>query len=192
MNIDLLPPELEVTPDLNLKIRIRVLSKVLYELTDVCGADCTDDIEKGILNKQILNKITVSFLDSKEYVRGEIIFVIDWEKLELSAKTNKDITLLKNIDINRLVAPQLDPELYSILKTHIEKLKQKHDIRKVKTSFNYREEFTKDKKIYENTMKYLNHTDKYEKPEKRIDNLSYELQTAFKGLDGSLDVIFRT
>ena len=192
MNIDLLPPELEVTPDLNLKIRIRVLSKVLYELTDVCGADCTDDIEKGILNKQILNKITVSFLDSKEYVRGGIIFVINWEKLELSAKTNKDITLLKNIDINRLVAPQLDPELYSILKTHIEKLKQKHDIRKVKTSFNYREEFTKDKKIYENTMKYLNHTDKYEKPEKRIDNLSYELQTAFKGLDGSLDVIFRT
>ncbi len=192
MNIDLLPPELDVTPDLNLKIRIRVLSKVLYELTNVCGANCSDDIERGILNKQIINKITISFFDVEDVIRGQIIFLIDWDKLEFSAKTNQDVTLLKSIDINRLVAPQLDPELYNILKVHVDKLKTKYHIERVQLYFDYRTQYKKDKKVYENTMAYLHHTDKYETPKKSINSLSYELQTAFQGLDGCLDVIFRT
>lgn len=139
---------MEMTPDLNLKIRIRVLSKVLYELTNACGVDCTEDIKKGVLDKQILNEIKLEFLDDEETIRGEIIFLINWEKLEFSAKANEDVSLLKNIDINRLIAPQLDPEVYNSLKLFVDRLKYKYQIRRVKSKFDYRKEYKTNRTIY--------------------------------------------
>ena len=192
MDNSLLPPEVKVTPDINLKIRIRVLSSVLFELTSVCGANCTKSIEKGVLREQIIDRITISFVDKEGIIRGEVCFVINWDKLEFSAKTNSDITLLKSVSFDRLVAPQLDPELYAVLKQHIVSLKQKHCIKSIDTYFHYRDKYTKNKKTYDEKLAYLGHTHEYEPRKRDIKSLNYELQVAFNGLDGSLDVLLRT
>jgi len=179
-------------PDLNLKIRIRTLAKVLYDLTDVCGVKCETDIKKGVLDRQIVDRITVCFFDKSGVVKGEIIFQIDWNKLEILAKTDKDATLLNKIDFNRLVAPQLDQALYLTLKTHVDRLKKEHVIEKARAHYHYRSEYNANTEVFNQTMQYMGHDNNYKPPQRDIRAMNYELKVAFQGLDGCLDVLFRS
>lgn len=190
-DLDLLPPDVDVTPDLNLKIRIRVLAQVILDLANGCGVtDCEKSIRKGIIEKSIIEDITLSFIDDKNVIKGEIVFCIDWEKLEFLAQTHEGITIIDKLDLNKLLAPQLDPVLCAELFNFVKRLKNKYNIVRSKSSYSYRKIYNENETIYNTTMKYMNHT-LNEKLEKNTKDLNYELKTAFQGLDGYLDIIIR-
>lgn len=190
-DLDLLPPDIDITPDLNLKIRIRVLAQVILDLANGCGVtDCEESIRKGIIEKSIIEDITLSFIDDKNVVRGEIIFCIDWEKLEFLAQTNEGITIIDKLDLNKLLATQLDPVLCAELFNFVKRLKAKYSIIRSKSSYGYRKRYTENETIHNKTREYLNHVPS-ENLEKNTKELNYELKTAFQGLDGYLDIIIR-
>lgn len=190
-DLDLISPDVDITSDLNLKIRIRVLAQVILDLANGCGVtDCEESITKGIIEKSVIKDITLSFIDHQNVVRGEIVFCIDWEKLEFLAQTNEGITILDKIDLNKLLAPQLDPVLCTELFNFVKRLKVKYNIVKSKSSYGYRKIYTENETIHNKTREYMNHVPS-EKLEKNTKDLNYELKVAFQGLDGYLDVIIR-
>ena len=134
---ELLQPEPEVASEINLRIRVHALAQLLFDLTNVCGVDCAESIQKGIIDKQIIDRITVSLFDASNEIKGEVIFQIDWDKMEFLAKTNEDVTLLQSVDFTRSVAPQLDQPLYTVLLRHIERLKEDHKIECAQAYFRY-------------------------------------------------------
>lgn len=190
-DLDLLSPDVDITPDLNLKIRIRVLAQVILDLANGCGVtDCEESIRKGIIEKSIIKDITLSFIDDKNVIRGEIVFCIDWEKLEFLAQTNEGITIIDKLDLNKLLAPQLDPVLCAELFNFVKRLKEKYNIVRSKSYYGYRKMYTKNDDIYKKTMSYMGHVTG-ERLEKDTKDLNYELKAAFQGLDGYLDIIIR-
>jgi len=190
-NLELLPPDVEMTTDLNLKIRIAVLAQVLREMIEGCGADdCEDSIRKGIIEYPIIDTIYLRFTDSDKVIRGEIEFCIDWEKLEFLAQTNEGIKILDKLDINKLISQQLDPTLCAELYDYVGRLKKKYNIVSSNTSYNYRKKYKKTAVEYQQTRDYLNHV-MGEYLEKNVADFNFELKTAFKGLDGYLSVIMR-
>lgn len=190
-DLDLFPPDIEMTPDLNLKMRIRVLAQVLLDLAEGCGAqDCEESIKRGIIEKSIIEKITISFIDINDIIRGEVVFCIDWNKLEFLAQTNEGITVIDKIDLNKLLAPQLDPVLCAELFHFVERLKKKYNITRTRPLYKYRSMYIENDDIYKKTMAYLGH-EPGEKLEKKTKELNYELKVAFQGLDGYLDILIR-
>ncbi len=192
-DLDLHAPDIDITPDLNLKMRIRILAQVILDLAKTCQVSKTDleyCIRKGIIEKPIIEKIFISFVDDSNITKGEIIFEIDWEKLEFLAKTNENITIINKIDLNKLLAPQLDPALYSELTKFVIRLKKKYRIQRTIISYRYRYEYMKNESILNQTREYLHHA-----PTKRrqqdTQDFNYELKTAFQGLDGYLDIIIK-
>ncbi len=190
-DIELLSPDIDITPDLNLKIRIRILAQVILDLAEGCGVtDCEESIKRGIIEQPIVEDITLSFIDTNNVVRGEVIFCIDWEKLEFLAQTNEGITVIERLDLNKLLAPQLDPVLCTELFNFVKRLKKKYNIIRTKSSYGYRKRYRETDEIYNNTRKYMKHV-KGEVLEKDTKDFNYELKVAFQGLDGYLDVIIR-
>ena len=190
-DIELLSPDIDITPDLNLKIRIRILAQVILDLAEGCGVtDCEESIKRGIIEQPIVEDITLSFIDTNNVVRGEVIFCIDWEKLEFLAQTNEGITVIERLDLNKLLAPQLDPVLCTELFNFVKRLKKKYNIIRTKSSYGYRKRYRETDEIYNNTRKYMKHV-KGEVLEKDTRDFNYELKVAFQGLDGYLDVIIR-
>lgn len=191
LDLDLFSPDIDVTSDLNLKIRIRVLAQVILDVANGCGAtDCENSIKKGIIEKSIIEKITLSFIDDKNIIRGEVIFCIDWEKLEFLAHTNEGIKIIDKIDLNKLLAPQLDPVLCAELFNFVERLKVKYNIVETNSSYGYRKIYRENDEIYDKTRAYMNHI-AGKKRERNTKDLNYELKVAFLGLDGYLDIIIR-
>lgn len=190
-DLDLFPPDMDIDPDLNLKIRIRVLAQVILDLANGCGVtDCEKSIRKGIVEKAIIENITLSFIDNKNVIRGEVVFSIDWEKLEFLAQTNEGITIIDKLDVNKLLAPQLDPVVCAELFNFVKRLKNKYNIVRSESSYVYRKRYVENEIIYDETRKYMGHTQR-EKLEKNTKDLNYELRVAFQGLDGYLDIIIR-
>ena len=135
-DLELYPPDVDITSDLNLKIRIRILGQVILDLAQGCGVtDCEKSIKRGIIDKPIVEDITLSFIDNNNVVRGEVVFCIDWDKLEFLAQTNEGITVIERLDLNKLLAPQLDPVLCSELFNFVKRLKMKYNIVRTKSSY---------------------------------------------------------
>lgn len=190
-DIELLSPDADITSDLNLKIRIRILAQVILDLAEGCGAtDCEKSIKRGIIEQPIIENITLSFIDDNNVVKGEVVFCIDWEKLEFLAQTNEGLTIIERLDLNKLLAPQLDPVLCAELFNFVKRLKKKYNIIRVKSSYDYRKKYTETDEIYNKTMEYMGHV-KGEVLKKDTKDFNYELKVAFQGLDGYLDVIIR-
>ncbi len=190
-DLELYPPDVDITPDLNLKIRIRILAQVILDLAQGCGgSDCERSIKRGIIDKPIIENITLSFIDNNNVVRGQVMFCIDWGKLEFLAQTNEGITVIERLDLNKLLAPQLDPELCSELFNFVKRLKKKYNIVRTRSSYGYRKRYRENDEILSKTRAYMGH-EKGEILEKDTKDFNYELKVAFQGLDGYLDVIIR-
>ena len=190
-DLELLPPNVEITSDLNLRVRVRVLAQVLLELFEGCGVTNFDEtLKKGIIDYHIFERITLSFINCKNVIKGEIDFCIDWNALELSAKTNNDITLLQKLDVNKLISRQLDPNMCRELFDFVERLKGKHEIVRTRTTFSYRNEYKDNDENYKQTMAFLGHSIS-KSYEKETSDFNLELEAVFKGLEDSLRVIMR-
>ena len=60
--LDLLPPEMDVK--VNVKIRLNILAGVLDELTKACGISIESDLKKGVVDRDVIQEIIVSFYDA--------------------------------------------------------------------------------------------------------------------------------
>ena len=76
------PPKADVNTDANLRIHLRVLIGVLYEMTKVCGVEIGDDLDKGVLERDVIERITITFKDKNNIGKARVIFKINWDKLE--------------------------------------------------------------------------------------------------------------
>lgn len=188
IELEVLPPQLNV--DINIQIRLRVLAGVLYELTEICGVHIEDDLSKGIIDRDVIEKITITFQDNEDNPCGRIHFLIDWEKFELLAKTDDSIELYKDIDFSNGYCNALDKKLLRVIKNHVKQLKKKYSVNTVICTFRYREKYTETTEIHDAARKYMGHVKgEFEKP---IENKQFarSLQTVFKNMDGILNVKF--
>ena len=114
--IDVLPPRMNIS--LNARLRLNAIAGVLDEMTQVCGVTITDDLRKGVVERDVIKTIVVSFMDSPTNICARIRFEINWERLEFLAKTDEGQVLFSNVDFNKRLAPQLDKHLYDAVKVY--------------------------------------------------------------------------
>lgn len=98
--LELLPPKADVNTDANLRIHLRVLIGVLYEMTKVCGVEIGDDLDKGVLERDVIERITITFKDKNNIGKARVIFKINWDKLELLAQTEDGTVLYEEKDFS--------------------------------------------------------------------------------------------
>lgn len=115
--IDLLPPKMDVK--VNVKIRLNILAGVLDELTKACGISIESDLRKGIVDRDVIQQIIVSFYDAPKHVCGQIIFDIDWKRFEFLARTDEGKVLYSNIDTSKNLSSQLDKTLYDAARKYM-------------------------------------------------------------------------
>ena len=187
-DIEVLPPKLKV--DINTQLRLRVLAGVLYELTEVCGVHIEKDLSKGIVERDVIEEITLSFQDSYKNPYGRIHFLIDWERFELLAKTDDSRELYKGIDFSKGYCNALDKKLLKVLQVHVNRLRKTYHIDTVVCTFHYRKKYLKTAEIHRATQNYMGHV----KAEKETFVINKEftksLETALQGLDGILHIKF--
>ncbi len=190
-DLELNSPEIEMNFDLNLKIRLRLLGQVILELAKCCEVESNsgleDTIQKGIINKKIIEKIFISFIDSNNSRKGKITFTINWKELEYSASINEEIPIINKIKMDQPIAPQLDPVVCNEIARFVKKLKSKYDIKGTEISYRYCEMIRLDSVLRSETRKYLNHVEAEVKKED-TENFNYELEVYFKGLENSLGI----
>lgn len=186
--LELLPPKADVNTDANLRIHLRVLIGVLYEMTKVCGVEIGDDLEKGVLERDIIERITITFKDKNNIGKARVIFKIDWNKLELLAKTEDGTVLYKGKDFSNGFCNSLDPELFNILKLHVKKLRKQFDISSIVCQFGYRDKYTKTDTLNRESMKYMGHVTGDHIKMDESDEFKKRLRSTFQGIGGTLDV----
>ena len=188
--IDLLPPKMDVK--VNVKIRLNILAGVLDELTKACGISIESDLRKGIVDRDVIQQIIVSFYDAPKHVCGQIIFDIDWKRFEFLARTDEGKVLYSNIDTSKNLSSQLDKTLYDAVKVYVNRTKRKYKVKKVECSFVYNEKYRKTDAIHDAARKYMGHRESLCDDEIVQDTeFSDEITAAFQGLDGLLNVKFR-
>lgn len=187
-NIDILPPQLKI--NINAQIRLRVLSGVLYDLTESCGAHIEEDLLKGIIKRDIIEEIILSFQDNNKISHGKIHFMIDWDKFELVVITDTSTELYKDIDFSNGYANVLDQKLFNVLKTHVAKLKKEYHINDVVCTFRYREKYKENEDIYNAAKQFMGHVTAEKTTIVADKNFSRSLETVFQGVDGILRIKF--
>ena len=187
--VDLLPPKLNVS--INTRIRLRVMAGAIYELAKVCGVDLEDALNKGVIDRDVLQKITLSFFDNESpKSRGNISFIIDWNKFELLAETDDGTELYRGTDFSNGFCNALDKKILKVTEIHVKQLKKKHNIQRVVCTYRYRDRYVTSSNVHEATRKYMNHVPSNTDLSIADTSFSKNLKTAFKGLDGVLTVEF--
>lgn len=187
--IDLLPPK--VNAKVNVKIRLNILAGVLEELTKACGVSIESDLKKGIVDRDVIQWIIVSFYDAPKHVCGQIIFDIDWKRFELLAKTDEGKVIYSNIDTSQNLSSQLDKRLYDAVKVYVNRTKRKYKVKKVACSFVYNEKYRETDAIHNAAREYMGHRKSLCDDEIEHDTeFLNEITASFQGLDGLLNVKF--
>lgn len=188
--IDLLPPKMDI--NINVKIRLNILAGILDELTNACGISIGDCLQKGIVDRDIIEQISVGFYDAPKHMCGQIDFIINWERFEFLVRNDDGKVLYSNIDTSKNLCSQLDKRLYDAVKVYVSRIKRKYKVKDVKCSFLYREKYRKADEIHEATRSYMGHR---RAPHDEIidQNVEFanEITAAFQGIDGVLKVNFK-
>lgn len=186
--IGLLGPKLKL--NINLEIRLRVLAQIIDEMTKICGAEITEDLQKGVIKRDIIEKVILTFVNEENKGKGRIIFSINWDKLEILAETDDEDELYADIDFSDNISQKLDSRMIEFIKMHVNKLKNEYQIKRVICSFRYREKYRTQQDVLEATRKYMNHSKAVKLEMEQNEEFKNSIQAAFKGVDGTLDVIF--
>lgn len=187
--LDVLPPKIDIS--LITKIRLEVLAGVIDELTRDCGVSIKDSLERGIVERDVIKKIAVRFMDSPVHCCAKIIFVINWDRFEYLVKTDDGSVLFSNLDTKKRISTQLDKSLSDAVKVYVERTKRKYKIQKVECTYTYREKYTETESIHKAAREYMHHITCDEKVVTEInDDFTNELHVAFKGLQDVLTISF--
>ena len=187
-DIKVLPPKLKI--DINTEIRLRVLAGVLYELTEACGVHIENDVMKGIVERDIIKEIIISFRDSEDVSHGRIRFIIDWNKFELVVKTDNSTEVYKGIDFSKGYCNALDKKIMDVLRVHVKELRRVYNIRYVHCSFRYQEKYVETEKIHDAARTFMKHVPAEKEVVTPDGEFKKSLETTFQGVDGVLRVKF--
>lgn len=144
-----------------------------------------------MVERDVIDTITVKFKDIEGKIKSRIIFSINWEKLELLAKNDDGEILYQGTDFSSNLSKQLDKKLYDALKVFVNRTKKKHNIEKVDCSFSYREKYLKTEEIHNATREYMDHIKgKIEYFANDNQEFEHEIKTFFQGLDDILGITF--
>jgi hypothetical protein len=126
--------EIEVSPQVELRIRKRVLHDSLVEMMRGLGALGFDEtIRKGVYERQLLEKIGIDYCTARGIV-ASFIFTIDWERHQVELKHPEGDGF--QIDVKRPVAIQIS-ELFARVVEHGVRLREHLPISQVKIWYNY-------------------------------------------------------
>lgn len=184
--IELMPPSLQI--ESNIRVRLNVLCGVLFELTEICGVDITSSLKKGVQERDVIERITLSFLDDDKISHGRIRFTIDWDKMEILGES--DDVPFALIDFSDGYAKVLDDHVLVVTESIVDQLKQDYRITEVVATFRYREKYRETDEIHEATREYMGHVLAGEYQRYEDMEFARSLETVFQGMDGVLKVTY--
>ena len=184
--VELMPPSLQI--ESNLRVRLNVLCGVLLELTDICGVDIENSLKLGVRERDVIERITLSFLDDNQISHGRIRFIIDWDKMEILGES--DDVPFATIDFSGGYAKVLDNHVLVVTESIVEQLKQNYNIAEVIATFRYREKYRENDEVHKATREYMHHVCAGEYQQYEDMDFARSLETIFQGMDCVLKVSF--
>ncbi len=148
-------PNVKVKPKLMVVPRINVLTTAISEFAAAFGAnsDCIESIKKGVLEKQILKKVYLSYYNKQNFV-GRITLEIDWNMHRVMLNSSDGKTF--NLRTDCSVIQQLDSASNEIIQ-HVERMKDACGVTRIKSSYDYADEYNSDPKKKREAMSFLGH-----------------------------------
>ena len=146
--------EAKVKPRIIILSRIKVLHRVTRELAKSfgCERESLDTIEKGILQRQVIKKIFINYLNDDNKLVGRVTIEIDWNKHRVLADTDKGLDF--EIDSNQSIIKQISM-IYPKIIEHTNNLREAYEIKKIETQYIYKNEVRNDTTKLNETRKFL-------------------------------------
>ena len=136
--------------------RIETLYYFVYELAQCFHADqqTLESIKTGILDNQILKKITIEYLNESKMKFAELVIEINWEKHCLLAKTNKGDNI--QIDMSKSVVDNIVGWKKYVV-AHVEEIMRQFGAYNIKSTYIYRDQIQKNESIHQQAREIMNH-----------------------------------
>jgi hypothetical protein len=150
--------DLNISPNLQLQVRLTVLHKVIHELTE--GFGVTDQrafeiIEKGILKKQLIETLWIYYLNKAEEAVGMVSMTINWRTHHVLARSSKGKEF--RLDPQQSISKQIS-ELYPILVSHTKELRRAYHVQTIQFTYTFTQEVYNDSQKYRQAMQFLGAT----------------------------------
>lgn len=150
--------KIKLASDVDVKVlpRLEVLYYFVYELAESFGAeeDILSSIKTGILDNQIIDRISIRYKNNEGMIVGKIIIDIDWEKHFCLAKTEEGNFF--EIDMSKSVVDNIVGWKKYIVQ-HIQEIRKQFNVVKIDGNYHYREEIYEDKEEYKKALKIMGH-----------------------------------
>ena len=134
--------------------RLQVLYYVVRELASGFGVSeySLETIKKGIIDRQILEKIWINYLNGEGKPVGRVTITIDWRKHQVYAKSDSGRSF--QIDSTKSISEQVS-RVYNILIGHTEELRKAFGVGEIRVRYSYTQDVWKNKKKLEEARKFL-------------------------------------
>lgn len=152
--------QIKLYPDVDSMVkvmpRIETLYYFVYELAECFHADQNTlaSIKTGILDNQILERITIKYLNKLGEIIAELKIEIDWEKHYLLAKTEEGKNI--PIDMSKSVVDNIVGWKKYVV-AHVEEIMRQFGAHDVKSTYIYRHPITENETAYQQALEIMNH-----------------------------------
>ena len=147
--------------DVEVYSRLQVLALTISEFATAFGADdaCIQSIEKGVYERNIIEKIFLYYYDRNNVLVGQITFSIDWEIYQIKMSDEKGNKFA--INSSKSILEQLDKATGEIIR-HVNRVRRALGVARIESSYQYRSEYNANERKHQEAQKYLGHvTGKY-------------------------------
>ena len=136
--------------------RIETLYYFVYELAQCFHADqdTLKSIKTGILDNQIIEKITIKYLNKDGKKIAELIIEINWEKHYLLAKTEKSKNI--QIDMSKSVVDNIVGWKKYVV-AHVEEIMRQYGAYNINSTYVYREQIRRNETTHQQAREIMNH-----------------------------------
>ena len=142
--------------DVIVESRVKILYNVTKELAK--GFGCNDEalntIEKGISQRQLIEKIVINYLNNDNELVGRITIDIDWEKHRVLANTDEGRNFEIDHDRKQSINKQIST-IYPIIVEHTNKLRKAYRIKNIETRYGYTSDVWDDLKKLDEVRRFL-------------------------------------
>ena len=148
--------DVKIKPRLKVVSRLRVLHYVVHELASGFGVGegALKTIKKGILDKQIIERIWINYLNSEGKLVGRVIITIDWERHRVRASSENGKSFQIDSSESISISEQIS-RVYSTLVKHTEKLRKAFGVEEIKVRYSYTHDIWEDEKELQKAREFL-------------------------------------
>lgn len=149
-----MPVNIQVSPALELRIRLRVLHDTVRELASGFGADnpALEIISKGILERRLLAAVYVYYLNDAGGLLGYFKLAINWARHQLHAESDESGRI--RIDPRQPISQQIT-QAFPIMVRHSQRFRREAAVKCVEVRFTYRDEIYQDSRLLNEARAYL-------------------------------------